>query len=133
MLASAKPAVQQGVFVLPAGRRLGEGHRRDDDEPSRAGGSLGPAGFGFSETVGPSCEGHVVSPRPRHPVTELEALLRSLEAQDRRVGKGRKYFKAYCSCGLHKKTVHLTPSVVGYLRNLVGWLRRETCWKEDVP
>ncbi len=72
-----------------------------------------------------------VSPRHRHTVKEIEALLRSLESQGWRVKKDRKYYKAYCPCGLHKKTVHLTPSTTGYLRNLVGWLRRETCWKED--
>lgn len=51
-----------------------------------------------------------MSPRPRHTIKEIEKLLRSLESQGWRVEKGRKYFKAYCPCGLHKRTVHLTPS-----------------------
>lgn len=72
-----------------------------------------------------------VSPRPRHQIKEIEALLRSMEVQGWRVEKGSKYFKTFCPCGLHKKTVHLTPSGGGYLRNLVGWLRRETCWEGE--
>jgi hypothetical protein len=71
-----------------------------------------------------------VAPRSRHPDKDLEAVLRSLERQGWRIERGQKYFKAYCPCGLHKKTVHLTPSGPRYLRNLVGWLRRETCWEE---
>lgn len=71
-----------------------------------------------------------MSPRPRHQTKEIEALLRSLEAQGWRVTKGQRCFKAYCPWGLHLKTVHLTPSFAGYLRKLVGWLRRETCWEE---
>lgn len=74
-----------------------------------------------------------MSPRPRHTIKEIEKLLRSLESQGWRVEKGRKYFKAYCPCGLHKRTVHLTPSTASYLRNLVGWLGRETCWEEGRP
>ena len=71
-----------------------------------------------------------MSSRPRHPDKDLEDVLRSLELQDWRVDKGRKYYKTYCPCGLHKKTVHLTPSGPRYMRNLVGWLARETCWEE---
>lgn len=41
-----------------------------------------------------------VSARPRHPTKEIEELLRSLESQGWRVEKARKYFKAYCPCGL---------------------------------
>jgi hypothetical protein len=51
-----------------------------------------------------------VSGRPRHPDKDIEALLRSLEADEWRVIKGRKYFKAYRGCGVHKKTIHITPS-----------------------
>ena len=74
-----------------------------------------------------------VSPRPRHQTKEIEALLCSLERQGWRMTKGGGYFKAYCPCREHLKTIHLTPSSAGYLRNLMGWLRRESCWKEDRP
>ncbi len=69
--------------------------------------------------------------RPKHPDKDLEALLRSLESAGWRVEKGRKYFKGYCPCGDHKKTIHVTPSDPGYRRHLIGWLRRETCWEEE--
>jgi hypothetical protein len=69
--------------------------------------------------------------RPKHPDKDLEALLRSLESAGWRIEKGRKYFKGYCPCGDHKKTIHVTPSDPGYRRHLVGWLRRETCWEEE--
>ncbi|SNQ46652.1 conserved hypothetical protein [Frankia canadensis] len=72
-------------------------------------------------------------PRPRHPIKELECLLREAERQGWIVEKGRKYFKIYCPCGAHKHTVHLTPSSSGYERNLRGHLRRQTCREEDVP
>ena len=58
-------------------------------------------------------------------------MLRSLERQNWRVVLGGKYFKAYCPCPLkHLKTIKLTPSSPGYRRNLVGQLKRATCWKE---
>lgn len=67
--------------------------------------------------------------RPRHPDKDLEQVLRSLELCGWRVERGSRYYRAYCPCGTHKKTVHLTPSDPRYRRNLVGWLRRETCWE----
>lgn len=69
--------------------------------------------------------------RPRHPRKDLEALLREAEGNGWRVTKG-KYYIMWCPCALkHKRTVHLTPSDPGYVRNLLGWLRRETCWHRD--
>ncbi len=68
--------------------------------------------------------------RPRHTDKDIEAVLQSLERQRWRVVKGQKYYKAYCPCPVqHLKTIHLTPRS-GYLRNLVGQLRRATCWRE---
>ena len=70
--------------------------------------------------------------RPRHPVKDLERVLRDAEARSWRVERGNGYYKMWCPCpGKHKKTVKLTPSDPRYQRNLRGWLRRETCWKED--
>jgi hypothetical protein len=72
-----------------------------------------------------------VSSRPKHPTKEIEALLRSLERDEWRVEKRGKYFKAYCgrTCRQHMKSIHITPSDPRYLQNLMGWLKRETCWK----
>jgi len=66
--------------------------------------------------------------RPRHPVKELEEVLDQAEDQGWTVDKGKKYFMMKCPCGLHMKTVHLTPSGNNYKRNLLGQLRRATCW-----
>ncbi|MGP9725226.1 hypothetical protein ACT3SZ_14545 [Corynebacterium sp. AOP40-9SA-29] len=69
--------------------------------------------------------------RPRHPVKELEEVIRTAERQGWSVEK-RKYFKMKCPCpDKHMKTVHLTPSDPNYLRNLTGQLKRSTCWKEE--
>jgi hypothetical protein len=70
--------------------------------------------------------------RPKHPRKELEAVLAAAERKKWRVEKGRKYFKMKCPCYLkHLKTVHISPSDPNYLRNLIGYLERETCWKEQ--
>lgn len=69
--------------------------------------------------------------RPRHPNKELEALLQEGEDLGWTVTKGRRYFKMKCPCGVHMKTVHLSPSDPNYERNLRGWLTRTGCWKED--
>jgi len=69
--------------------------------------------------------------RPKHAIAELEAILRTAERQGWRVEKGKKYFKMWCPCrGKHWKTVKLTPSDPNYARNLIGQLRRATCWKD---
>jgi hypothetical protein len=74
-----------------------------------------------------------MSPRPRHPDKDLEAVLSNAERQGWRVTKRpNSYFKIYCPCAdKHLKTVHLSPSSSNYLRNLLGELKRKTCWKEE--
>lgn len=70
--------------------------------------------------------------RPRHPRKEIEAVLSVAEAQRWTVIKARKYFKMRCPCAdKHAKTVHLSPSDPKYLQNLVGQLKRATCWREE--
>ena len=72
------------------------------------------------------------SGRPRHPVKELETVLKEAEEQGWRVdGGGNTYFRLRCPCGKHMRWVHLTPSGTNYVRDLLGWLRRTGCWKED--
>lgn len=57
-------------------------------------------------------------------------MLKEAERQGWRVERGRKYFKMYCPCEKKcKKTVHLTPTDRNYVRNLLGQLRRATCWE----
>jgi hypothetical protein len=67
--------------------------------------------------------------RSRHPIKELEALLREAEERRWRVDRGKGYYKLYCSCPeRHKKTVKLTPSNPNYERECRNQLRRMTCW-----
>lgn len=70
--------------------------------------------------------------RPRHPVKELEAVLRAAEEQGWRVQKRKKYFRMFCPAEcLCMRSVHLTPSSNTYLKNLQMWLRRCPCWREE--
>ena len=69
--------------------------------------------------------------RPRHPRKELERVLRDAEAHGWQVTKSRKYFAMRCSCGQHKKWVHLTPADPRYERNLSKWLERQPCWEQQ--
>lgn len=70
--------------------------------------------------------------RPRHPVKELETLLREAEQKGWRVTKGKLYFKLWCPnlCKC-RKTVHLTPSGARYETNLRHKLSSSTCWDRD--
>jgi hypothetical protein len=70
--------------------------------------------------------------RPRHPVKELEAVLREAESRGWRVTKGKLYFKLLCPCAKkHIKTVHLTPSSSKYEINLRNFLSHYTCWEQE--
>lgn len=73
------------------------------------------------------------SSRPRHQNKDLESILRLVEGQGWRVERSPKgYFKLKCDCAeKHMKTVHSTPSDPNYGRNLLAWLRRQGCWKEQ--
>jgi len=75
-----------------------------------------------------------VSPdRQRHPNKELEAVCQAVEAAGWRVERKKGYYKAYCPCGQHLKTIVLTPSGANYVVNLTHWFRRQPCWPKDVP
>lgn len=66
--------------------------------------------------------------RPRHPEKDLEATLREAERKGWKVTKGKKYYRMRCACGIHQRTVHVSPSDPNYRRSLVGWLNRTGCW-----
>lgn len=70
--------------------------------------------------------------RPRHPNKDLERVLRDLEDEGWRVER-RRYFVAFCPCGEHMKTIHLTPSSSGYERNLRAWIQRCPCTGGPTP
>jgi hypothetical protein len=101
-----------------------------DPGPLKIGGSLD---WGTRTKGGASLGAGDTASRPKHQDKDLERILRLAEAQDWRVEKRPKgYFKMKCNCAeLHMKTVHLTPSNPNYGRNLLGWLRRCSCWKEQ--
>ncbi|MGW5878477.1 hypothetical protein ACWFMI_18195 [Nocardiopsis terrae] len=70
--------------------------------------------------------------RPRHPDKDLESVLKGAEARGWRVERRKKYYKMYCPCqDKHFKTVKLSPSGANYLKDLLGQLRRATCWEEQ--
>ena len=69
--------------------------------------------------------------RPQHPIKELEEVLAHAERKGWTVTKGKKYFIMWCPCGRHMKTVKCTPSGNDYKRNLLGQLRRATCWDDE--
>jgi hypothetical protein len=71
--------------------------------------------------------------RPRHPVKELEAVLREAEGKRWRVTKRNRYFILWCPCPQkHMKTVHLSPSSPRYEINLRSKLSSRTCWDQEV-
>lgn len=60
---------------------------------------------------------------------ELKAIRKEAEKQGWRVIRGKKW-KMLCPCpAKHKKGMSLTPSGPDYVKNLLGELRRATCWK----
>lgn len=69
-----------------------------------------------------------MSARPRHPRKELEVLCQLLEEQGWRISKDSGYFKAYCPCGQHKRTIHLSPSDPNYEQNVRHWFQGQSCW-----
>jgi len=62
---------------------------------------------------------------------ELSAIRREAERRGWRIERGKRYYKMWCPCGKHMKTVKLTPSDPNYARNLLGQLRRATCWDKE--
>lgn len=68
--------------------------------------------------------------RPKHPDKDLEKVLRDGEKQGWIVNKRGRYFKMYCPCGIHIKTVHITPHK-NYKQNLLSQLRSQTCWEDE--
>jgi hypothetical protein len=58
-------------------------------------------------------------------------VLREAEGRGWRVERRKKYYKMYCPCeAKHFKTVQITPSGANYLKDLLGQLRRATCWRD---
>lgn len=71
-----------------------------------------------------------MSDRQRHPRKDLEASLRIAEDHGWTFKRNKGYFLGMCSCGVHHRTVHLSPSDPRYKTNLDHWFRRQTCWNE---
>lgn len=72
-------------------------------------------------------------PRPRHNDKDLEAVLKLGEQRGWMIeGGGNKHFKMKCPnpCKC-MKGVSTTPSNPNYLRDLMGQLRRATCWEDS--
>lgn len=70
--------------------------------------------------------------RERHKVKELEYVLKEAEDKGWRVERASRYWKMYCpnECKCFK-TVKCTPSDPNYRINLLGQLKRATCWRKS--
>lgn len=62
---------------------------------------------------------------------DIQTLLLDLHEEGWRILDPPKYYKALCPCGLHKTTIHLTPSSRYYLNNKRQDLRNKTCFKNQ--
>ena len=72
-----------------------------------------------------------MSHHPRHPDKELRKVTDGADARGWEGTRGKGYFMMKCPCPeKHKKTVHLSPSNPNYTRELLGFLRRYTCWED---
>jgi hypothetical protein len=70
----------------------------------------------------------VAGGRPRHPRRELEDLLADAEEHGWRIERRRKYYRGFCPCGRHAKTIHVTPSNPRYALDLAKAFERLECW-----
>jgi hypothetical protein len=70
-------------------------------------------------------------PPDRYAVDRVTGVADWPTARRRSLTERPGYFKIYCPCAdKHFKTIHITPNKA-FLRDLVKWLNRETCWRED--
>ncbi len=73
-----------------------------------------------------------MSHHPKHPDKDLREVTDRADEQGWEVSRGKGYFMMKCPCpAKHKKTVKLSPSNPRYRRELLGWLRRSSCWEEE--
>ena len=70
--------------------------------------------------------------RRRHKIGLCEEAIKLAESKKWRIDDSKKYYKLKCPCELkHIKTVHRTPSDPNYCKNLMAWLRRQSCMREE--
>jgi hypothetical protein len=67
----------------------------------------------------------------RHPNKDLEAVLEHFHQAGWRVIDQSRYYKVRCPCGLHQRSIHLTPSDPNYGKNALAWLQRQPCYREE--
>ncbi len=65
--------------------------------------------------------------RPKHPIKDLEALLKEAERKGWQVKK-TVYYRLRCPCGKHQTWIHLTPSNPRYVQEKRQKLQRTGCW-----
>lgn len=61
---------------------------------------------------------------------EIDAAAKEVLAHGWAEVAGKGYRKFRCPCGMHTKTIKRTPSDPNYVKNLMGWFRRQPCWGE---
>lgn len=65
---------------------------------------------------------------PTHQRKELEAVLGEFHEAGWTIEKRKKYYRVFCPCGDHMRSIHLTPSNPNYSKNVLKWLYRQTCY-----
>jgi hypothetical protein len=68
----------------------------------------------------------------KHPKKELEAVLREFDSRGWRIENPPTYYAVKCPCPKqHMRYVHLTPSNPRYANEVLNWLRRCECSREE--
>lgn len=65
----------------------------------------------------------------KHPKKELDAVLGEYADARWRIERAKGYYRVYCPCGKHMRSIHLSPSDPNYVKNALGWLYRQPCYE----
>lgn len=64
---------------------------------------------------------------PTHPDKDLQKVLVIFAANGWTISRGSKYYMLKCPCGLHKTSLHLTPSNPYHGNEKLNFMRRQPC------
>lgn len=67
----------------------------------------------------------------KHPRKEIEALLGEFHEAGWRIEDPPKYYRVFCPCGKHLRSIHLTPSDPRYVNHALRWLYRQPCYRQS--
>ncbi len=69
----------------------------------------------------------------KHPKKDGEDLLEEFHHHGWRITRKKKYYVCYCppTCGLHMKTVHLSPDSPYHWNHVRQWVGHLPCWQKE--